>query len=160
MLDSPVKILIVDDDEIAVMHVQRELTKHGITNEVLVANDGVEGLDILFGRENQKPILEPVMVLLDINMPRMNGLEFLRELRGDPQYCQTIVFMHTTSDDPRDRDLAYAMNVAGYLIKSDRGAGLLDQFSMLRDYLKCVRFPHPRRHGVDSFHQCVSTAAR
>jgi CheY-like chemotaxis protein len=85
------------------------------------------------------------VVLLDINMPRMTGLELLDILRGDGQLRDTVVFMLTTSDDERDLARAYANQIAGYVVKSDAGADFLNLVSMLEQFSLTVRFPaiHP-----------------
>ncbi|MEM1436161.1 MAG: response regulator, partial [Pseudomonadota bacterium] len=80
---NEVEILMIDDDELDVELFQRTLKKRRIANRLIWAKDGVEGLDILRG-ESPTKINRPVMILLDINMPRMNGHEFLEALREDP----------------------------------------------------------------------------
>lgn len=107
-------IVIVDDDEIDVMNVKRAFEKANIASDVFVASDGVEGLELL--RSGSVP-KQRRMVLLDINMPRMNGLEFLRELRADPSLSATPVVVFTTSNDERDVSEAYRLHVAGYMLK-------------------------------------------
>ncbi|MFT3840706.1 MAG: response regulator [Myxococcaceae bacterium] len=106
--------MIVDDDEIDVMNVKRAFEKANIASDVYVASDGVEGLELL--RSGSVP-KQRRMVLLDINMPRMNGLEFLRELRADPVLSATPVVVFTTSNDERDVSEAYRQHVAGYMLK-------------------------------------------
>ncbi len=110
----PLNIVVVDDDEIDVMNVKRAFEKANIGSDVFVACDGVEGLELL--RSGTVPPQRRV-VLLDINMPRMNGLEFLRELRADPTLAATPVVVFTTSNDERDVSEAYKLHVAGYMIK-------------------------------------------
>jgi CheY-like chemotaxis protein len=107
-------IVIVDDDEIDVMNVKRAFEKANICSDVFVASDGVEGLELL--RSGSVP-KQRRMVLLDINMPRMNGIEFLRELRADPSLSATPVVVFTTSNDERDVSEAYRHHVAGYMLK-------------------------------------------
>ena len=107
-------ILLVDDDELDVMNVQRAFRKNNIQNPLYVAHDGIEGLAQL--RDGTVPD-QRRLVLLDLNMPRMGGIEFLRELRADPALRTTTVVVLTTSDEDRDRVEAYNLNVAGYIIK-------------------------------------------
>jgi CheY-like chemotaxis protein len=110
----PLNIVIVDDDEIDVMNVKRAFEKANICSDVFVASDGVEGLELL--RSGSVPA-QRRMVLLDINMPRMNGIEFLKELRADPQLSPTPVVVFSTSNDERDLAEAYRHHVAGYMLK-------------------------------------------
>jgi CheY-like chemotaxis protein len=114
MDDRALNILLVDDDEVDVMTVKRAFSKANITNPTYVATNGLEALELLRG-----DLIPPKrrVVLLDLNMPKMNGIEFLRELRKDPALAPTTVIVLTTSNEDRDRVEAYRLNVAGYLLK-------------------------------------------
>jgi CheY-like chemotaxis protein len=114
MTTKPVNVILVEDDEVDVMNVQRAFEKAGISAPLFRASDGVEALDLL--RDPAVPVSRR-LVLLDLNLPRMNGIEFLRELRADYRLRRTPVVVLTTSDDERDKLDAFEMNVAGYLIK-------------------------------------------
>ena len=114
MDERALNILLVDDDEVDVMTVKRAFAKANITNPVFVATNGREALDLL--RSGTMPAGRRI-ILLDLNMPKMNGIEFLRELRGDPALSLTTVVVLTTSNEDRDRVEAYRLNVAGYLLK-------------------------------------------
>ncbi len=118
-LERTTNILLVDDDEIGVVNARRAFEKGGIESPLFYAADGRAALDMLRG--NALPA-ERRLVLLDLNMPRMNGIEFLRELRADSTLRSTSVVMLTTSDAARDRIEAYGLHVAGFLLKP---AGLL-----------------------------------
>ncbi|QDT12093.1 response regulator [Planctomycetes bacterium K23_9] len=141
MVSEQVKILLIDDDDVDAMVIRRALKRNDIRNEVIVAHDGIEAFDLLRGDHGCRPISGPVMILLDLNMPRMGGLQFLSELRQDRDLRTSIVFVLTTSDDQRDRDAAYDMQVAGYLVKSRAGQELQSQISLVENYLESVRFP-------------------
>jgi CheY-like chemotaxis protein len=97
-----------------VLNVRRAFQKNHITNPLFVASNGLEALEQLRG--NMIP-RDRRIVLLDLNMPKMNGIEFLQELRRDPELRVTPVVVLTTSNDERDRIEAYNLNVAGYLLK-------------------------------------------
>ena len=107
-------ILLVEDDEVDVMNVKRAFVKNHIMNPIVVAGDGLEALEKLRNGEVPKG---RQLVLLDLNMPRMNGIEFLREIRKDPELCATSVVVLTTSNDERDKIETYNLNIAGYLVK-------------------------------------------
>lgn len=135
MSKQAVNILLVEDDSIDAKAFQRAMDKLKIANPVTVAKDGVEGLDRL------RELPRPNLVILDINMPRMNGLEMLREVREDPALHDTIVFVLTTSNDDQDKFEAYNLNVAGYMLKSDMGNSFVRAVSLVENYWKVVEFP-------------------
>lgn len=134
-----VTFLIVEDDEISVRAITRAFQKFGITNPIEVAHDGIEALELIRGVES-KNLEWPYIVLLDINMPRMNGLEFLEELRSDPEYSDTVVFVLTTSDDDRDIVEAYKHYIAGYILKNNVGRDFVNLLSMLQNFTLSVCF--------------------
>lgn len=97
-------ILLVDDDEVDVMNVQRAFKKNNIINPLYTAGNGLEALTLLRGDGTTPPIPSTRrLILLDLNMPKMNGLEFLRTLREDPELRALTVVVLTTSDDDRDK---------------------------------------------------------
>lgn len=131
-------ILLVEDDEVDVMNVRRAFQKNHITNPLFVASNGVEALEQLRSGEIPR---DRRMVLLDLNMPRMNGLEFLRELRRDPELHSTPVVVLTTSNDERDRIEAYDLNVAGYLLKPVTFSNFCELMATLNKYWALVELP-------------------
>lgn len=141
MCDQAVNILLAEDDDIDVRVVKRSFEKQALEHPIVVARDGVEALSLLRGENGNPPLEQPLMILLDLNMPRMGGLEFLKELRQDPELAKTIVFVLTTSNDDRDRVAAYESNVAGYLLKTDAGPDMEKHVPMLKRFLQSVRFP-------------------
>jgi len=132
-----VHILIVDDDEVAVMAIQRALDQHNICNPTVVADNGLEALEIL--RSTACPA--PRIVLLDINMPRMNGIEFLAKVRDDPGLRDLVIFIMTTSDAPQDIIRAYYHQIAGYILKEDAYRSIGRAIEMLGHYLETVILP-------------------
>jgi CheY-like chemotaxis protein len=119
MEERIINILLVEDDEVDVMNVQRAFRKNKITNPLYIAENGLEALAMLRSQDGKNPIVPPLrrLILLDLNMPKMNGLEFLHQLRADSKLKSTPVVVLTTSDEDRDRLEAYNLNVAGYLLK-------------------------------------------
>jgi CheY-like chemotaxis protein len=152
-------IVVVDDDEVDVRSITRSLRKRGIDNPIAVAGNGLEALDLLRGI-GVRPAAWPYVVLLDINMPGMNGIEFLETIRADLNLRSTVVFVLTTSDDQRDMLAAYENQVAGYIVKTDAGKDFIEVVSMLEQFSLTVRFPDP--HGpltdLDSWSADVSPA--
>lgn len=130
-------ILLVDDDEVDVMTVQRAFAAARITNTVHVASNGIEALAKLRGGT----IGPRRLVLLDLNMPRMNGIEFLREVRADPELHSTSVVVLTTSNEERDKVDAYQFNVAGYLLKPVTFGNFVDLMIVLDKWWTLVEMP-------------------
>jgi CheY-like chemotaxis protein len=113
MKNSLVSILLVEDDEVDVMNVKRAFSKNNIKNPLFVAGNGVEALYML----NNVIAPLPKIIILDINMPKMNGIEFLKLLREDEKLMGISVFVMTTSNEESDKINAYNLNVAGYILK-------------------------------------------
>lgn len=141
MSDSNVGIMLVEDDQVDVMNVQRAFKKLRISNPLHIANNGVEALAMLRG--DGVPLVEPhpKIILLDLNMPKMNGIEFLRELRMDPALRRISVFMLTTSDDDRDKIAAYDLNVAGYILKPVESPEFIEAISTMDLYWSLIEMP-------------------
>ena len=133
-----INILLVEDDEVDVMNVKRAFEKAHISNPLFVAGNGVEALEQL--RSGAIPTHRRI-VLLDLNMPRMNGIEFLRELRADPQLRATPVVVLTTSTIDRDKLDAYNLNIAGYLVKPVTFSNFCDLMVTLNKYWTLVELP-------------------
>ena len=131
-------ILLVEDDEVDVLNVRRAFDKNNITNPLYVAFNGIQGLDML--RKGEVP-KNRRLVLLDLNMPRMNGIEFLRELRKDSELRSIPVVVLTTSDAEKDKIEAFDLNVAGYLVKPVTFPGFAELMATLNKYWTLVDMP-------------------
>jgi len=136
-----VNLLLVEDDEVDIQGLKRAFAKSRIGNPITVARDGIEALEFLRGENGRPKLPKPHLILLDLNMPRMNGLEFLKAIRADEDLKSTIVFMITTSKDEEDKTRAYAQNVAGYIVKRDPANTFLQAVALLEHYWKIVEFP-------------------
>ena len=136
--DRLLNILLVEDDEVDVMNVRRAFQRNNIANPLFVATNGVEGLEHL--RDGKVP-RERRIVLLDLNMPQMNGIEFLREVRRDPELQSIPVIVLTTSNDERDRIEAYNLNVAGYLLKPVTFSNFCEVMTALNKYWALMELP-------------------
>jgi CheY-like chemotaxis protein len=134
-------ILLVDDDEVDVMNVQRAFKKNNIINPLYVANNGLEALALLRGQGTAAIPGPRRLILLDLNMPKMNGLEFLRAIREDPELRPLTVVVLTTSDDERDRIEAYNLNVAGYILKPVTFTAFVEAMATLNKYWTINEFP-------------------
>jgi CheY-like chemotaxis protein len=138
VVEKALNILLVEDDQVDVMNVKRAFDRNRIANPLYVAGDGIEGLRML--RSGEVPS-ERRIILLDLNMPKMNGIEFLRELRSDPALQLTPVVVLTTSNDERDKIEAYNLNVAGYLLKPVTFINFVEVMAALNKYWTLVELP-------------------
>jgi len=143
MQGRPLNILLAEDDELDVMNVQRAFRKNNIVNPLHVASNGVEALEMLRGRNGEPPVVpdDRRLILLDLNMPRMGGIEFLRELRADPNLRHITVVVLTTSDEERDKVDAYDMNVAGYILKPVTLSAFVEIMATLNKYWTVNELP-------------------
>jgi CheY-like chemotaxis protein len=139
--DNTVNVLLVEDDDIDRKVVRRTFARHKIANPIIEARDGVEALEMLRGTNGSLPLPRPHLVLLDLNMPRMNGVGLLEGIRKDDGLKDSIVFVLTTSREDQDRVQAYRLNVAGYMVKADAGADFINAVTMLDHYWRVVEFP-------------------
>ena len=137
-MEKTLNILLVEDDQVDVMNVTRAFGRNKIANPLFVAGDGIEALAML--RSGAVP-RDRRLILLDLNMPRMSGIEFLRELRADPELHGTPVVVLTTSDDERDKVNAYDLNVAGYLLKPVTFINFVEVMAALNKYWTLVEMP-------------------
>jgi CheY-like chemotaxis protein len=136
--DKTLNILLVEDDQVDVMNVKRAFDKNRITNPLYVASNGIEALHML--RSGAVPP-DRRLILLDLNMPKMSGIEFLRELRADSALSLTPVVVLTTSNDERDKVDAYNLNVAGYLLKPVTFINFVEVMAALNKYWALVELP-------------------
>lgn len=111
------KILLVEDDYLDVKSVKRAFGKLNIEHEIVVAHNGVDALAILNGNAEGGVKLVPDVILLDLNMPKMNGLEFLRIIRNYYSLKNISVFVTTTSSEEYDRVSAKGIGISGYILK-------------------------------------------
>jgi CheY-like chemotaxis protein len=138
MSSKPVNVVLVEDDEVDVMNVRRAFERANISAPLFRAADGVEALDLL--RNPSTPAARR-LVLLDLNLPRMNGIEFLRELRADEELRTTPVVVLTTSDDAGDKLAAFELLVAGYLLKPVAFGSFVDLMANLDRYWTNAEMP-------------------
>lgn len=123
-------ILLIEDDQLDVISVERSLNKLNQNFELFTAYNGIEALEIL--NENQDFL--PDIILLDLNMPKMNGIEFLKVIKADDRYKNIDVFIMTTSGEEADRRAAEQFGISGYLMKplnfnnNDKRTDSLDAF--------------------------------
>ena len=134
-------ILLVDDDDVDVMSIERAFIKHHIKNPLIRAINGLAALELLRGTVGREPIMQPVLILLDINMPVMNGIEFLQAIREDTDLKHIPVVVLSSSDEERDVVSAYNFNVAGYIVKPVEPEQFKDAIRIVDSYWMLCRMP-------------------
>jgi len=142
-MKKEVVILIVEDDEGHVTLIKRNLKRSGITNKILRFKDGQEILDFLF-RQGKGPHREKqiaYLLLLDILMPRVDGIEVLREIKKDLELRKIPVIMLTTTDDPREVESCHTLGCSSYITKPIDYDKFVDAIRKLGFFLMIVKIP-------------------
>lgn len=139
-------LLLVEDDDLDVMNVHRALGQAAEIASITVCRDGVEALQLL--ARGELP-LERLVIVADLRMPRMSGLELLRQVRSDAQLRKLPVVVLTTSDDPQDRDAAFTLGAAGYFVKPAAPNRFRQIMDAMRSYWSVAEFaPSPLADAV------------
>lgn len=141
MKANPVTVLYVEDDDVDFWTIERQVEAGGIPCKLARASTPEEAFDKLRGENGQEALPSPRIILLDINLPGYNGIEFLRQLREDPALAHTVVFALSTSSSPQDIEDAHKLNVAGYFLKDTRDACCINMVGFLETYVCCAQFP-------------------
>ena len=136
-----VTFLVVEDDDLDYKVLTRTFKKLNIDNPIIRAYDGMDALEKLTGTNNQDKITKPYIILLDINMPRMNGLELLREIRNNEELSDSVVFILSTSNSDVDVHAAYQNHIAGYILKTDPADGFMEAISMIGAFWRVIKLP-------------------
>jgi CheY-like chemotaxis protein len=137
MPDNDDVILLVEDDRVDIMTVQRAMKKIDVSNPLYVARTGVEALGMLRGDGFPRIEPTPSLILLDLNLPKMGGIEFLKELRADPELSTLQVIVLTSSNEPSDRAAAFKYEVDDYIVKPHSFEDFSNAMSiMLTDWIE------------------------
>lgn len=134
---KPLNIVLIEDDDGDAKAIRRAFDRARVANPIIRARDGIEALELL----RSDKVEPPYVLLVDINMPRMNGHEFVTALRADKALRRVIVFMLSTSRSMADVNTAYDNNVAGYILKDEAGSDFLQMINMLDDFWHVVEMP-------------------
>ena len=136
-----VTIILVEDDDGHATLIERNLRRAGLDNGFVRLKDGQEALDFLLGSE--APVRESCVLLLDIKMPRVDGIEVLKRLKGDPWTATLPVIMLTTTDDPREIERCYQLGCNVYVTKPVEYEQFIDAVKRLGFFLQVVKLPPP-----------------
>jgi CheY-like chemotaxis protein len=134
---NEVTLFLIEDDDIDAMSIKREFKRRKISSPIVRAKDGVEAFELLASGKIKRPFI----ILLDLQMPRMNGLEFLTKLRANNDYKNSVVFILSTSQHEQDIFNSYESNVAGYFIKDEVGDGFISVVDIFDGYRNVVHLP-------------------
>lgn len=138
---QPLSILVVEDDDGDAKALQRAFRKTKIANKMVRAIDGIEALEMLKGENGKEKLSSPYLLLVDLNMPRMNGIELIKALRADSKLHNSIIFVLTTSKRDEDKVASYDLNVAGYILKTTAGEDFLHLVNLVDCYWRIVEMP-------------------
>ncbi len=136
-MNKVVNILLIEDDILDAMDLQRTLDRMRILYKMKIAKNGEEGLALLDQADDPLSSEKPDLILLDMNMPRMNGIEFLQILRGREEWKNIKVFVLTTSDESEDEKIMRSLGISGYIIKPLKmsNTGSIDAFNLMIDLM-------------------------
>jgi CheY-like chemotaxis protein len=138
MTHEPLQILLAEDDDGHARLIERNLKRAGFVNQVVRARDGQEALDLARGGH---PSDSQFLLLLDINMPRIDGVEVLRQMKADPRTAKVPVIMLTTTDDPREVERCYQYGCSVYITKPVRYEDFVEALSRLGMFLEIIKLP-------------------
>jgi CheY-like chemotaxis protein len=143
MATEPLSIVLAEDDDGHATLIQRNLERAGVVNGFIRVKDGQEALDLIHGEGPyaEQPPRGNVLLLLDINMPRVDGVEVLRRLKADPRTTAIPVIMLTTTDDPREIERCYQLGCSVYVTKPVEYSAFIEAIKRLGLFLQVVRVP-------------------
>jgi len=141
MTSDTARFLLVEDNDLDVEKITRGFMRLKIGNNIVRAKNGYEALDILRGTNGKTKLATPYIILLDLNMPKMNGLEFLEALRADDTIAHSPVIILTTSDRQQDIESAYVHNVCGYIVKPVKIQQMFEALSALNMFWNLCELP-------------------
>jgi CheY-like chemotaxis protein len=142
MLDPrSVQLLHVEDDDVCLLVLRRAFKAANLVNPVDFAHDGIDALEMLRGANGRARLRRPFVILLDLKMPRMGGIEFLQELRKDEDLKKSVVFIMTSSGADEDKVKSYNLGVAGYILKTGPANAFIEATALLDTYWRVVELP-------------------
>lgn len=134
------RVLLIEDDDLDVIALHRVIANRDLQIELQRARNAIEALEML-RLQHEEGREESMLIVLDLNMPAMNGIEFLSRLRADAQLCNSVVIAYTTSASPHDIAAAYSHHVAAYVTKDVVEDSTVKLADFLENYLRTVRMP-------------------
>jgi CheY-like chemotaxis protein len=144
MKDERLVIVLAEDDDGHAQLIQRNLKRAGVLNEIVRVRDGQEALDYVRrqGAFADRPTNGPLLLLLDINMPKVDGIGVLQAIKADPKISPMPVIMLTTTDDPREVERCYQFGCSVYITKPVQYQDFVDALTRLGMFLEIIKIPH------------------
>jgi CheY-like chemotaxis protein len=144
MAAEPISIVLAEDDDGHATLIQRNLQRSGVLNSIFRVKDGQEALEFIRGEGSfaEQPSRGNILLLLDINMPRVDGVEVLRQLKADPRTNSIPIIMLTTTDDPREIERCYQLGCSVYVTKPVEYPAFIEAINRLGLFLQVVRVPY------------------
>lgn len=148
MPSEPMLILLAEDDEGHALLVQKNIARAGIANQIVHVTDGQEALDYVRrqGHYAARPMAGPLLIVLDINMPRVDGVEVLTRIKADPATAKIPVIMLTTTDDPREVQRCYEVGCSVYITKPVEYSAFVEAVTRLGLFLQVVQVPQEEKN--------------
>lgn len=146
---KPIAILMVEDDEGHAILVEEALKEGGVVNDIYHVWDGQEALDFLYrrGAYEGKDVPRPGLILLDIQLPKMDGYEVLRRIKSDEQLRNIPVIMLTMTSDQREVDRCYDLGVNSYIVKPVDFDTFMDKIKKLGLFIQIISYPSGHAQG-------------
>ena len=143
MISEPLTIVLAEDDDGHASLIHRNLERAGLVNGFIRVSDGQEALDLLHGvgQHAGRVIHGDFLLLLDINMPRVDGIEVLRQIKANPKLASLPVIMLTTTDDPREIERCYKLGCNVYITKPVAYVQFVEAIRQLGLFLQVVKIP-------------------
>ncbi len=144
-METPKRILLVEDDPQDIELTLAALGEYNLANEIVVARDGVEALDYLYRRGTfaERPAGNPVVVLLDLKMPKLDGIEVLRQIKTDERLRLIPVVILTSSGESRDLEECYQLGVNAYVVKPVRFVEFVESVKQIGVFWVLTNEPPP-----------------
>ncbi len=150
MVAESVNIVVVEDDDGHATLIERNLRRAGLTNPVIRLRDGQEALDYFFKADGEPPEQNDSVLLLDINLPRIDGVDVLRRLKADRRTSRVPTIMLTTTDDPREIERCYQLGCNVYVTKPVEYDSFMEAIRRLGFFLQIVKIASTRTTGTTS----------
>jgi CheY-like chemotaxis protein len=146
MPSEPMVILLAEDDEGHALLVQKNIARAGISNQIVHVSDGQEALDYVNrrGQYAARALSGPLLIVLDINMPRVDGVEVLTRVKSDEATAKIPIIMLTTTDDPREVERCYEAGCSVYITKPVEYTAFVEAVKRLGLFLQVVQIPAER----------------
>lgn len=137
-IDPAIKIIVIDDDDVDAQSIERSLRSADVNNEIIRAYDGIDALDLLKGANGKEKLTKPYILLIDLMMPRMDGITFIKTLRFESDITPEMIFVLSGTDSDEQCTQAYDLNITGFIKKDRAGRDFLRLTKILEQYYEVI----------------------